>query len=147
MAILEGAAAITAVKNALDIVRSVRGSNDAAKLKAAINDLTINLSDALTEILSLQQQVAACEEAKRKIEAKQAQTDSWPEKAAGYVRKQSRGGAFVYVEKNPGEGNSSGPSFCAHCFEEKKISVLQPLGIMGMSKCPTCASHVKTGDG
>jgi hypothetical protein len=146
MAVIEaGAAVIGAVKAAADIVRDVRKSNDPTVLKAAINTLTAHLADALSGALDLQVEIATLDAKCRALEAANGKKGGFAEKAQRYVRQQSRGGAFVYVEKDLAGGNGGSPNFCAHCFENEKISVLQYLGVLGQSKCPTCGGQCKTG--
>ncbi|HKQ11345.1 MAG TPA: hypothetical protein VJS85_09160 [Rhizomicrobium sp.] len=144
-AIQTGAAVIGVLKSAYDVFKGVRESNDPVKLKAAINELGLKLSDAISDVILLQSEIAELKQRAENADLQKAKGYAFQEEKDRYVRIQSRGGAFVYVEKDTAQGQGSSPEYCAHCFENDKRSMLQPVGMMGVSVCPGCQAHINTG--
>ena len=60
------------------------------------------------------------------LEAKIEKAQRFDEEAKDYTRQRNSTGAFVYREKPIPESDAPSPHFCANCFGQKKLSVLQP---------------------
>jgi hypothetical protein len=137
MALIEaGAAALEALKTASDLIREVRNSDSVAKLKAVIDELASRLLDARSDVMEMQEEI---QKLKRQVVAAEAQSQkksSFESTAEKFERSPFMGG-FVYKEK---EGGNNSPNYCANCFANEKLSILQSTIIPGHYKCPACST-------
>ena len=72
-----------------------------------------------------------------------AEQATFADEADKYELRHTAGGALVYVERPYYRG---GPYFCAHCFCNKRLSVLQPAGRDIWQHCNACDNEFRTRD-
>jgi hypothetical protein len=134
--------AFGALKSAYELVRDLRKSNDPVALKAGIEELTDRLLAAREDAFRFIEQLETLKEENATLRAQLSKADDFSGIAEKYVRRQTGPGGYVYVEKEPPEGTRS-PDFCAHCFDKKKLAILQPTVVSRVFRCPECQGTTK----
>ena len=128
-----------AVKTATGIAKLVKDADTKQKvieLQTAIFDLHDRVRQAQTE----QDELA---KAKDELQRKLMEYDRWDAEAARYKLLELAEGIFVYALKDEHKGNEPAHYLCAHCFGERKRSILQHP-VAGYSKyvCHACKFEV-----
>lgn len=148
MAIAEAAAVVTTLKNASDLVQKLRGSDSKEELQVGVATLTEMLVNARIAALDILEQKALLMDERTalngRIDALERQLRhlaDFDEQSQKYERVRTRGGKFVYRERNPAGGNAGAPYFCPKCFTEKKASPLQGRMTDSYHFCPVCKWH------
>lgn len=133
-------ATTTAIAAARDIGKAAIGLRDFNQMATAIaqlNEQLLKAQDSLfshqTQLLTMQQEVFSLKDTLRQTEAAliQAQDEisQLKEKKLEldqYERFMTSGGGWAYRRKNAPADGEDQPTYCAHCFEEQQLSVLQP---------------------
>ena len=139
------AAIILSLKAAHDVASGARDCNDPDRLRDAVHDLSRLLSDAISNVLSLQAKVVDLEKQAAGIAAQQIWRFTSRDEKTRYVRQRSEGGAFVFVDRHLAHAPGLAPHYCADCFETGTRATLRPLGVGGFAKCPACGATPCTG--
>ena len=145
MTVVTTAAIILALKAAHDVASGARDCNDPDRLRGAVHDLSRMLSDAISNVLSLQARITDLEKQADGIAGQQIWRFSSNDEKSGYVRVRSEGGAFVYLDKHLAHTPDAAPEYCAGCFETGTRALLRPMGVGGFAKCPACGAAPCTG--
>jgi hypothetical protein len=143
MALTEGIAALTSIKPLYEFAREIKDSNDPERLRgiaSAVLDLAIT-ARAQTALLQEERNAAVIKLAE--FEAQIENSKQFDQYAENYVRELTHTGATVYREKGAGGTEGQSPYFCPHCFSEKRVSMLNPIGPAGNNyeatySCPVC---------
>lgn len=133
-------AATAALSAARDIGKSAIGIRDFNQVAAAIaqlNDQLLKAQDSLfihqSQLLAMQQEVFTLKDALRQKDAAliEAQDEIAKVKQKKldldqYERFLHAGGGWAYRRKGASPNNEDEPAYCANCFEQEQLSVLQP---------------------
>jgi len=140
----EAVGAFGTLKSAYELVQELRKSNDPKTLKAGIEQLSDRLLSARAEGFKALEDYKVAVDRADAAEAKLRAAVTFDEQAKNYVRHRCYPGVFVYREKTPAAGEAAPPNYCAHCFGEKKLEILQVTGSIALANkehtCPRCKS-------
>ncbi len=137
----EAFAGIGAIKSAIDILKSLKDGDTAAKVGAVALDLQQKLSAALKDYDALAQ-------SKRALEAELADIKDWQREKQRYELKTVGTGVVGYMLK-PAERGVAAPHWvCPTCFDNRKKSYLQfstqMSGGMNVYRCTGCDAAITT---
>lgn len=133
-------AATAALSAARDIGKSaigIRDFNQVAVAIAQLNDQLLKAQDSLfshqTQLLTMQQEVFGLRDTLRQKESALVEAQ---DKIAKLKQKKLElnqherflhaGGGWAYRRKDASPDNEDEPAYCANCFEQEQLSVLQP---------------------
>jgi len=152
-------AATAALSAARDIGKSAIGIRDFNQMATAIsqlNDQLLKAQDSLfshqAQLLTMQQEVFGLKDTLRQKEA--ALVDAQDEIADlkqkkleldQYERFLHVGGGWAYHRKDASADNEDEPAYCANCFEQEHLSVLQPGTGQNRTQlvCHRCDSKIR----
>lgn len=145
MVVAEGLAALRSLKSIYDIAKDVRESHDPEKLRAAAAQMFDLALAAREQTAALQEERNTAVTELAALKAEIEKHEAFDRKAADMVMRQDpHSHAFVYRQKPAAGEQSKPPNYCPHCFENKKLSILQPakdanhrLGVFN-HECPGC---------
>lgn len=155
-------AATAALSAARDIGKSAIGIRDFNQVAAAIaqvNEQLLKAQDSLfthqSQLLTMQQELFVLKEALRQKESAlieaQEEISKLKQKKLDldqYERFLHVGGGWAYHRKGASPDNEDEPTYCANCFEQEKLSVLQPgtgPTFRGYLVCHKCDSKIRRG--
>ena len=144
--IAAGVAVFNTLKSLADIVRNVRETNDPDKLRNAASQMADMVLAAQKQAALFQQEYLAVAAKALALEKEVERLHAFNEKSEDY-EKQPRGpfGTLVYVRKDSASPQADPETFCIHCFDNKKLSTLQPtakeVGRERMFLCPQCKTE------
>lgn len=142
----EVATALSSIKVAADLASLVLKSkvDSAVKEKATeLNSAIISLQQAL---LTLQAQYQELLEAKKRLEQELIAKENWDAEAQKYHLAEIASGVFVRAIKEDQHGTEPRHWLCAHCYENKRKSILQrgDKGLRGwIHSCPSCKVQIE----
>lgn len=116
------AAAISTIKGAVDLAKSIAGDGGANEAKLA--ELLGKVVEAHGQALAAQAAHAALALEAKELRDENARLMAWDAEAARYELRDIGRGVMAYVLKEAGE--VSPHSLCANCFHDGKKSILQP---------------------
>ena len=97
-----------------------------------------------TELLAAQQREIDLTERYRKLEDELSRVDDWEAVKTRYVPYRVFGGATVYALKPEHQGDEPPQFLCANCFQNRRLSYLQPQEPTALNrtpwKCPRCGA-------
>src|ERR1700761_2765822 len=122
------------LRSAHEMALELRKCENADALREGIDEIATKLLDVRTETLKLQEQVNVLKRrAGSAANIRAMDALAFDRSIDNYVRRDTAGGGFVYVER---ENMANSPLFCAHCFGKRHLSILQPTVIERMLRCP-----------
>lgn len=152
------AAAINAARDIGKAAVSIRDFNQMATAVAQLNEQLLKAQDSLFshqgQLLSMQQEVFGLKDALRQkeaalAEAQQEITELKKKKLAldQYERFRHAGGGWAYRLKGTPDDDVNTPTYCANCFENEKLALLQPgtRPNHGYLVCPSCDLKIRRG--
>jgi hypothetical protein len=149
--IAEFTAAMAAIKETASLAKVFSDAKTEAEINAAIGDMISKLTSVQRECISLVELARSYQEEAIALKAKIADFENFKHQAEGYALNQLDSGSFVYSKKQIVGNSEAIVHLCPHCFEGKKISILQP----GVDKavrayhwvhfCPSCSAEFKMG--
>ena len=145
MAIATTAAIVLALKAAQDIARTARDSDDTAKLKDAMQDISRALSGAISDLCTLQLKILDLKAMADGSAGQRIWRFVSEDEKRRYMRVLTKGGAAVYLDRHLAHAPDIAPEYCANCFEVGTRATLQPMGVGGFAKCPACGAAPCTG--
>ena len=134
--VAEVLAGVSAFKAMFDMAKGLKDINDATIRNGAVIELQ-------EQILTAQAAQSDLIERIRELEKEVASFEQWDAKEQEYELKKVARGAVAYMLKPEGRGTKPPHWVCTHCFQNRKISIMQPLADMGgylIHKCPGCAN-------
>jgi hypothetical protein len=130
-------------KTLFDSAKGLKDINDAAVRNGAIVELQ-------EKILTAQEQQAELVERVRDLERIVAEADTWHREKERYQLADFGGGTFAYVLKPAMANGEPSHRICAHCYEQRRKSILQSDGTKGSGRekvvCHTCKSAFMLGE-
>ncbi|MGV3346394.1 hypothetical protein ACGVWS_11885 [Enterobacteriaceae bacterium LUAb1] len=143
----ETTAAITAAKEAYELIKVLKNARD----QTVVDNATGKLHEKIIELQMLNAELASLYHAEKQITIKlaseNAKIEMFTAQAAEYEIHKTTAGSIVYRSKSPADNEVGCYYLCAHCYQERKISVLQPTGktvpcssgdYCQQSFCPSC---------
>lgn len=146
----ETSAAITAFRQTFDLLKTISEARD----QAIVDNSVSQLREKIIELQLLNSQLSELyhSERQRAIELaeKNSKIEMFATKAVNYMLHKTPAGSMVYRTKPTIEGEVGHHYLCAQCFENQKISILQPKPNFTTiancnficTVCPTCSSEI-----
>lgn len=122
----ETTAAFSAAKQAYDLLKIVQEGRDAALVSDAVNDLRQKITDLLMLNAELASLYHAEKELVMQLNEEKAIKEAFIQNAANYAIYKTEAGSIVYRFKELLNGSHEPHYICAHCYQNQKISILQP---------------------
>lgn len=147
--IAELSAAMTAIKETAGLVKVINDAKTDAEVKAATIDLQNKLITLQAECFSLGDAIRLRDEEVVHLKAEIAEFENFKTQAEGYGLHKTEGGTLVYSKQVIVDDTELMVHACPHCFQQKKISMLQPgteksvKGSYWVHFCPSCNSEFK----
>jgi hypothetical protein len=129
-----------ALKSAHELILELRTCDDLVEMRAGIEKVALHIADARANALDAQEAIVALQRRLRTADVKRASALSFDATIDNYIRRPTKGGGFVYVERDNFENS---PLFCANCFGKSVLSIFQPTVIEHMLRCPACGTATK----
>jgi hypothetical protein len=134
---------ISALKAALDIVKTIKDASDVATRQGIV----IKLQE---QILSAQQAQFSLVEKVRALEEEMTRFETWDTEKDRYQLKQLGSLAFVYILKIGAANGEPLHWLCANCYQNRKKRLLQyvshgspgPDYTKDIWRCPDCGSQI-----
>ncbi|WP_454889359.1 hypothetical protein [Serratia quinivorans] len=122
----ETAAVLSATKQTFDLLKIIQEGRDAALVKNAIGEL----SQKITELQMLNIEIVGLYHAEKKLtmqlSEEKTKKEIFIQNSANYTVHKTETGTTVYRSKEGfGETNES-HDLCTYCYQNEKISILQP---------------------
>lgn len=147
--IAELSAAMTAIKETANLAKAINDAKTDSEVKAATIELQSQLITLQAECFSLGDAIRLRDEEAMHLKAKIAEFENFTAQSEGYVLHKMEGGTLVYLKQAIVDGAELMVHACPHCFQQKKISILQPSteksakGSYWIHFCPSCKSDFK----
>lgn len=122
------ATAFTAIKTLTEFAALVAKSKTDAALTQKAIELNMVIIDLQNSILSIQAQDQDLLRRNNELKQKIVDIENWTATAEKYDLKEIALGVFVYVNKKNDDMAEPTHWLCAHCYEDKKKSILQREG-------------------
>lgn len=142
----EIAAALTAARATLELTRAALDVRDDIKAKSLLADLQNKLVDATSAALALSEKNVALHTALRESEDAKREIERKVEDRVRYALHELRTGAFAYVYRPAGDGDSTPLHYiCQPCYDGGAKTVLQFVpgnpGFVGSWRCAASKEH------
>ena len=140
--------ALGALKAAKDIAETMIGLRDTAAFQGKLLEFQSKIIDANNAVFAAQEERSSMLERIRELEKQVADFEEWKTKKEKYELKAVMPSAFAYMLKPEARGTAPPHWVCAQCYENRKISIMQLFGSMGlhsMHKCPACENSFRIG--
>lgn len=146
MDILSG---VTLTKHCYDLLKVITGSRDTVIINQAVGELR----EKITDLQMLNSELASLYHAEEQITMKltdeNAKIKMFASQSAHYEMHKTPAGSIVYRSKLSASDEVNLHYLCAHCYQNRVISILQPTGgktnyngkIFSTSICHSCDSH------
>lgn len=132
--------AVGGVKGAMDIAKGLQAALSKADLLEVRIGLMERLSEAQIAIAQAAEDLQACRERVRALEAENTQLKTFDADVENYELKDTGRGAMAYIAKDAPEEPKYGHWLCPNCFSNRKKSLMIPedRGAYGMLHCHPC---------
>lgn len=137
------AAALSSLKTAFDLTKSLLDVQGAAKIGAKVIELQSQILSAQQSAMNAQQEQATLIEAVKSLESEIARLKKWDADKSDYRLEDVGSGAFVYSPKREPTASEPNHWLCVKCFEGGQRSLVQNLGrrpdkAIAQFACPSC---------
>lgn len=144
----ETAAALSAAKQAYDLLKIIQEGRDAALISNAIGELR----EKITELQMYNVELAGLYHAEKQLSMqladKNAKNELFAQQAQDYAIYKTGAGSVVYRSEHGTDAEVKPHYVCAHCYQNKIISILQPSPKITKvfsqdfisAFCPACSS-------
>ncbi len=148
--ITEAAAAITATKQAFELLKIIKDARDEITITNAIGELREKISELQMAHAELSSLYLAEKQITMKLTEENAQIKMFALQSKDYEIYTTDAGSTVYRLKVLPDSDIKTHYLCAHCFQRREISILQPTGeTVSTTKgrfwenfCPNCATNI-----
>ncbi|CRL44566.1 hypothetical protein SGGMMB4_01725 [Sodalis glossinidius str. 'morsitans'] len=137
---------VAVAKQAYDLVKILKESRD----QSVIDKAAGALREKITELQMLNAELSGLFHAERQItvELREENTkiNMFTTQSSEYEIHKTSGGAIVYILKSTPKGEIPHHYLCAHCYQNRIISILQPTkneSGFHMSYCPECKNEYR----
>lgn len=136
--------ALTSLKSALSIGKTLVEINDATKSQDQLIEFNNAIIDAQSQIISAQSERTTLVANIQELENEINRLKAWDAEREKYVRKELASGIFAYIENNYEGDLMSAHKYCCNCFDNYNKSTLQQfyvregrkLGLSCHNGCP-----------
>lgn len=145
-------AGMAAVKQAYDLIKVIKESHDDATIKKAAGDLF----EKITELQMLNAELSGLYQAEREVAVKlreeKTKIEMFTRNAQCYELHITTGGSAIYRFDESADPTVPRHCICAHCYQNHKISILQPStkttksGGFLVHYCPSCKNEYRMGE-
>ncbi|EDQ9667905.1 hypothetical protein KO48_004599 [Salmonella enterica subsp. enterica serovar Bredeney] len=141
---------VTLIKQVYDLVSAIKTARDKKQVDEAVGELQQKIAElqmfnaAVTDLYSAERAHG------RELEDKLNQLEEFEVKRVNYIFHATAAGSWVLIPKTHVESKEPHIYFCACCFENRVISVLQPKpdllfrGGYYIHYCPRCKNEYAT---
>jgi len=137
---------VAAAKQAYDLLKVIKDSRDQAIISGAIGDL----HGKITELQMLNAELSGLYQSEREVTVKlreeKAKVEMFAVQSANYEPHTTEGGSTVYLSKITADDDVKPHYLCAHCYQHRIISILQPAqhkSQFHMLYCPGCKNEYR----
>ena len=141
-------AALTSLKAATDISRSILDVHSTIEIQGKVIELQAALLDAQTSAISATTAQFELQEEVRKLEEKIKSVNEWGDQESRYsLVCPWRGPAQVYALKKSDSEGEEAHFLCSNCFHNKRKVILNPMKRDSwiLMACPSCKATIETG--
>ena len=142
------AEAVTSLKTASDIAKTLINLKDSASIQPKISELYDTILSAQRSALAAQSSQFSLLETARGLEKKIADFETWDHERLRYELRDvnpSRGSVFVYALKEEAVGAEPFHLICPKCYQNRRKSILQATSELRMRlrvhECPECKAE------
>ena len=121
----EISSAISSLKTASDIAKSLLALREAAQFNSQLADLLSAVVDARLQAVSIQEAHTVVASRVKELEQEIERLKSWEAEAKNYEALEVASGMFAYVAKDNNQPLQSAQKLCSNCFHQKIKSFLQ----------------------
>ncbi|POZ14086.1 MULTISPECIES: hypothetical protein [Lelliottia] len=149
--IAEFTAAMAAIKETASLAKVISDAKTEAEVNAAVSDMISKLTSVQRECMSLVELARSFQDENVTLKAKIAEFENFKADSEGYTLNKTEAGTLVYTVNKLINGEQVAVNACPHCFQQKKISILQPgvdkavKGYHLIHFCPSCRTEFKMG--
>jgi hypothetical protein len=145
---------LNAVKAATEIVKTIAGLRDSAKLLENTVELNQKILSVQTALADAQAEQTTLIQTVHQLEEEITRLKAWDAEKQRYKLVEVGAGAFAYVIKPEAQGSEPEHLLCPTCYEKGKKLILQALsvaeqrGVRGdVRTCPACKTSVAVARG
>ena len=135
------ASALSSLKAATDIAKTMIGLRDAQAMQAKVIELNGQILDAQGSVFAANQERATLIEKVRQLEKQLVDLEAWDAQKDRYQLTDAGDSNFVLILKPEMRGGEPAHYICANCYEQRKKAILQHMNTRGMGdllSCPLC---------
>ena len=140
-------AAATGIQKALEIINTAYEMTTQGRVKDKISELQNIISSIATDNLVVQSYIHEQQNTITKLETKLAQYRKWDETQSQYIPKKFPPDITVYVKEMPLNSTEKLMWFCANCYQNRHLSILQtksdPYRVDVLYYCPNCKNELR----
>ena len=125
MDIVSFTSALTGLKTAIDIIKTTSKIDTQYEFMNKISELQKIISSVTTDLLLAHSEMEKLHYKYSQIEKELNQYKNWETKKANYEPKILPPGTTVYITKKPQNSIEENMWFCANCYQNKHICILQ----------------------
>jgi len=125
MAITETTALISGIKGTIDIVKGLKAAYDAHTITQAQTELLQKLLALQMDALAVQEKQSAILNERDQLLKQVAEYENWSEVEKQHHIEEIHPQIYVYVANKPTTSLKTQPWYCANCFSQRQMSVLQ----------------------
>lgn len=140
------ASALTSLKTAYDIAKTMIGLRDANVVREKALELNEALFAAREDSLKAQATQTTLTQRIGELEKEVADLKAWDREKERYVLSEIGPGVLAYAVKADAQGSEPFHLLCPRCYQDRKKSILQFEGdYWGVAhfKCHSCSSEIK----
>jgi DNA-directed RNA polymerase subunit RPC12/RpoP len=134
--------AISGLKGAADIAKSMIGLRDATVIQGKVVELQSAILAAQTSALAAQSEQFALIEQIRALKEEIARAKAWEREKEKYELKELHPRSLAYAIKPDAQGSQPNHYLCANCFEQGEKRILQDDTYIHIA-CPHCKTRVQ----
>lgn len=141
--------AMTSLKTAHDIAKTMLGLRDASMVREKVIELQGAILAAQSDAFEANSAQTTLLERVRELEKEVADLKAWDAESQRYQLQQVAPGAFAYTVKADAQGAEPPHWICTNCYQHHRKSILQSRGIGATGEtfgCPVCNSTIRAGD-
>ncbi|TDB48254.1 hypothetical protein [Photorhabdus khanii] len=146
----ETAAAISAAKQAFELIKIIKDARDQSVINSALNQLHEKITDLQMTNAELSSLYLAEKQITMKLTEENTQIKMFALQSKDYEIYTTDAGSTVYRLKTLPDSDIETHYLCTHCFQKREISILQPTGKnipttkgrFWENFCPNCSTNI-----
>jgi hypothetical protein len=138
----------SSLKVAGDITKALVDLRDAQLVQAKVIELQREIMAAQGSALAALAERSELMTQIEQLKAQLAELEAWEHEKARYQLTDHGGGTFTYQLKAGMENGEPSHRICSNCYQQRRKSILQSIGIFGGDEkvaCPACRTEVFLG--